>query len=110
MVASTSMHDPDESIKGDMQVIAAGAIGAMVKERQIQQRTQMLAQTANPIDAQIIPPTHRAYMLRETFKGVFPEIDKAVPSPEQVQAFMQQQAMQAQQMQQAQATQQPPPQ
>jgi hypothetical protein len=97
-------HDPDQSIKGDMQVIAAGAIGAMVKERAMQQRTQFLAQVANPIDAQIITPMHRAYMLRETAKGVFPDIDKAIPSPEdiaaQMQAMQEQAAMQQQMLMQ----------
>jgi hypothetical protein len=104
------LHDPDESIKGDMQVIAAGAIGAMIKEQSIQQRQQFLAQVANPIDAQIISPMNRAYMLRETAKGVFPDIDKAIPSPEEIQqrmAAMQQQFAQQQAMQQG--AQQPEP-
>jgi hypothetical protein len=93
------LHDPDQAIKGDMQVIAAGAIGAMIRDRQVEQRSQILAQTANPIDSQIIGPANRAYMLRETIKGIFPEIDKAVPAPEVIQAAMQaqQQAMQEQQ-------------
>lgn len=104
------LHDPDTSIKGDMQVIAAGAIGAMIKERTIQQRTQFLAQTANPIDAQIIQPVNRAYMLRETIKGIFPDIDKAVPSPEKIAQVVaaQQAQMAAQQQQQPGAPGQPP--
>jgi hypothetical protein len=79
------LHDPDESVKGDMQVIAAGAIGAMIKERQLQARQQFMATTANPIDAPLIGPKARLYQLRETAKGLFPDLDKAVPDPDKMQ-------------------------
>jgi len=46
-------YSDDESIKGDMQVIARGTIGLMAKEVKSQRLTQLLGQTANPIDLQM---------------------------------------------------------
>jgi hypothetical protein len=76
------LHDPDTSIKGDMQIIPAGAIGAMIKERQTEARQQFMAATANQFDMQIIGVEGRAYQLRETAKGLFPDLNKAVPDIE----------------------------
>ena len=93
------MYDPDNSIKGDMQIVASGTIGAMIREQQLIARREFMAATLNPVDAQIIGPSGRAHMLRETAKGIFPDIDKIVPDPAKMMATMQ--AQQAQQAQQA---------
>lgn len=88
------LHDPDTSIKGDMQVVAAGAIGAMIREQQLQARRDFMADTMNPVDAQIIGPQGRAHMLRERAKTIFPDVDKIVPDPTRMRliAMAQQQA------------------
>ena len=93
------MFDPDTSIKGDMNVVAAGAIGAMIREQQVNARTQFMADTLNPVDAQIIGTEGRAYMLRERAKALFPDVNKIVPDPAKMKAMMeaQQQAAAAQQ-------------
>jgi hypothetical protein len=88
------IHDPDTTIKGDMQIVAAGAVGALIREQQEIARKEFLAATLNPVDAQIIGADGRAYMLRETAKALFPDINKIVPDPERMRALM---AMQAQQ-------------
>ncbi len=45
-------YSDDDEIKGDMKVIANGTIGLMAKEVKSQRLTQLLAQTANPVDIQ----------------------------------------------------------
>ncbi len=45
-------YSDDEDIKGDMKIIANGTVGLMAKEVKSQRLTQLLAQTANPIDLQ----------------------------------------------------------
>lgn len=98
------MYDPDTSIKGDMQIVASGTVGAMIREQQLIARREFMAATLNPVDAQIIGPMGRAHMLRETAKGIFPDIDKIVPDPAKMMAAMQAQQVQ-QQMPQAPNTQ-----
>lgn len=89
------MYDPDPGIKGDMQIVAAGAIGAMIKEQQLLARKEFMAATLNPVDAQIIGMAGRAHMLRETARSLFPDVDKIVPDPAKLmQQQAQQQAMQ----------------
>ena len=89
------MFDPDKSIKGDMNIVAAGAVGAMLREQQQTARKEFMESTLNPVDAQIIGPEGRAHMLRESIKGLFTDINKIVPDPEKMKAMMlaQQQAM-----------------
>lgn len=89
------MYDPDPSIKGDVEIVAAGAIGAMLREQQLNARREFMAETLNPVDAQIIGPEGRAYMLREVVKGLFTEVNKIVPSPEKLRAQMMAQQAQA---------------
>ncbi|MBA3605221.1 MAG: hypothetical protein H0W46_04465, partial [Acidimicrobiia bacterium] len=96
------MFDPDTAIKGDMNLIAAGAIGAMIREQQVTARKEFMADTLNPLDAEIIGPEGRAYMLRERAKGLFDNVSKIVPDPEKMKAMMaQREAMAMQQQQQA---------
>lgn len=106
------IHDPDTNIKGDMNIIAAGAIGAMIREQQEVSRREFMAQTLNPVDMQIIGVDGRAHMLREHAKTIFPDVDKVVPDPDKIKAMvaMQQQAAAEQQaMQQADPSQGPQP-
>jgi hypothetical protein len=100
------MYDPDQSIKGDMQVVAAGAIGAMIREQQALARKEFMEDTLNPVDAQIIGVEGRAHMLRERAKGIWTDVNKVVPSEDKLRA--QQAAQQAAAMQQQ--AMQPPPQ
>jgi hypothetical protein len=86
------MFDPDNEIKGDMNLIAAGAIGAMIREQQVQARKEFMDDTLNPVDAQIIGAEGRAYMLRERAKGLFGDVNKVVPNPEKMKAMMAAQA------------------
>lgn len=75
-------YDEDESIKGDAQVIARGAVNLAVKETVNVRRIEFLNATANPIDAEIIGKDGRAAILREVAKGLQMPVDDIVPSRE----------------------------
>jgi len=75
-------YDEDESIKGDVEVVAKGAINLAVKETVNVRRIEFLNATANPIDAEIIGKDGRAAILREIAKGLQMPADEVVPSRE----------------------------
>ncbi len=71
----------DKDCKGDLQVVARGALSLVTKEAAQQQRNQFLAATANPIDMSIIGLDGRAAVLRESAKALDMNVDRVVPSP-----------------------------
>jgi hypothetical protein len=75
-------YDPDESIKGDVEVVAKGAINLAVKETVNLRRIEFLNATANPFDIEIIGRDGRAAILREIAKGLQMPVDEVVPSRE----------------------------
>lgn len=75
-------YDEDESIKGDVQVIAKGAINLAVKETTSVRRLEFLNATANPLDAEIMGKDGRAAILREVAKSLQMDTDEIVPSRE----------------------------
>jgi hypothetical protein len=75
-------YDEDESIKGDVEVVAKGAINLAVKETVNLRRIEFLNATANPIDVEIIGRDGRAAILREIAKGLQMDVDQVVPSRE----------------------------
>jgi len=98
-------YDPDESIKGDVEVVAKGAINLAVKETVNVRRIEFLNATANPFDIEIIGKDGRAAILREVAKGLQMPVDEVVPSREKSAYDQQQAALAASavaQMQQAQ--------
>ena len=84
-------YDEDESIKGDVHVVAKGAINLAVKETVNVRRIEFLNATANPFDIEIIGRDGRAAILREVAKGLQMPVDDVVPSREKA-AYDQQQA------------------
>jgi hypothetical protein len=85
--------DDDQSIKGDVRVIAKGVVNLAVKETVNMRRLEFLTATGNPIDMQIIGVEGRAAILREVAKGLQMPTDEIVPSREKLRYNM---AMQAQ--------------
>jgi hypothetical protein len=73
-------YDEDESIKGDVEVVAKGAINLAVKETVNIRRIEFLNATANPVDLEIIGKEGRATILREVAKGLQMSVDDVVPS------------------------------
>jgi hypothetical protein len=77
-------YDPDESIKGDAQVVARGAVNLAVKETVNVRRVEFLNATANEFDINIIGTDGRAALLREVAKGLQMPVDDIVPSREKL--------------------------
>ena len=75
-------YDPDESIKGDAQIIPRGAINLAVKDTVNTRRVEFLQATANEFDMEIIGIDGRAAILREVAKGLQMPEDEVVPSRE----------------------------
>ena len=75
-------YDPDESIKGDAQIIPRGAINLAVKDTVNTRRVEFLQATANEFDMEIIGKDGRAAILREVAKGLQMPTDEVVPSRE----------------------------
>lgn len=91
--------DPD--IKGDLQIVARGALSLVAKDAAQVRRNEFLQATANPIDMQIIGLDGRAALLREAVKTLDMNSDDVIPPVSVVkmraaQAQMQQAAQQAQ--------------
>jgi hypothetical protein len=77
-------YDEDESIKGDVQVVAKGAINLAVKETVNVRRIEFLNATANEIDMSILGKDGRAAILREVAKGLQMPVDELIPSREKL--------------------------
>lgn len=82
--------DDDQSIKGDVRVVAKGVVNLAVKETVNMRRLEFLNATGNPIDMQIIGVEGRAAILREVSKGLQMPVDEVVPSRDKLQYNMQQ--------------------
>ena len=98
-------YDPDENIKGDVEIVPKGAINLAVKETVNVRRVEFLNATANPIDIEIMGPDGRAAILREVAKGLQMPVNDIIPSREK-QSHEQKLAAQAMAMQAAQGGQQ----
>lgn len=70
-------EDPDA--KGDVSIVARGALALAVKEAAQVRRNEFLAATANPIDMQIVGLEGRAALLREAAKALDINPDLVVP-------------------------------
>ena len=79
-------YSDDPALKGDVQIIARGALSLFEKETMQVRRNEFLANTANPIDSQIVGEQGRAEILRETAKSLGLNPDKVVPPPEVLRA------------------------
>lgn len=95
------MLDPtvDKGMKGDLNCHAIGSESLLHKEANQAMQQQFLAQTANPIDMQIIGLEGRRELLREAAKGLDIPVDRVIPSDEMLELRQMEMAMQ-QQMQQ----------
>lgn len=87
------LHDPDQSIKGDIKFVARGTTALLVREQMQLRRAEFLTSTLNPIDMQIIGIDGRAEMLRAAAKGL--DMPGLIPGKEALMAKMQQAMMQA---------------
>lgn len=101
-------YDPEFKYRGDLQVVARGALSLQVKESANQMRMQWLQATANPIDMQITGIEGRAAVLRAMAGNLNMNPDSVVPSMSALK-LKQAQAVMAQQQQSPQGQQPAPP-
>jgi len=64
------LYNPDQTIKGDLEVRALGSSELLIKEQLMIRRKEYLAMTNNPVDVQIMGLQGRANMHRETLKAM----------------------------------------
>ena len=87
---------PDADIKGDLQIIARGAMSLVTKDTAQVRRNEFLMATANPIDMQIIGLDGRAALLREAAKTLDMNTEDIIPAASTVKLRAAQAQMQAQ--------------
>lgn len=73
------LFDDDETMKGDAEVVAKGAVSLMQLESLQLRRNEFLSATANPLDSQIVGLEGRAEILREVAKGLEMDVNRVVP-------------------------------
>lgn len=92
----------DESIKGDVKIVATGAMGLFVKEQQQLRLAEIMRLTANPAYLQVLGEKGIAALARKSVEGVGLPADDVVPTEDEIdqrqkaqQAAIQQQQQQA---------------
>ncbi len=70
---------PDESVKGDVNIVASGSKSLIAKEQQQIRKTEFLAATNNPVDNQIMGLEGRAELLRDILATMDVNVDKIIP-------------------------------
>lgn len=92
----------DESVKGDARIVARGSSSLVVKEQQVVRLRELLRDTNNPADLQILGVEGRANLLQAAIKGLVPDLD-VVPDEKGIQSLIekieQEQALALQQQQ-----------
>jgi molybdopterin converting factor small subunit len=78
------LYHPDNSVKGDVQVKARGAMGQVVKESMFLRRQDFLAKTANPVDAEIVGLEGRRKQLEEQEATLDYPKNSIVPTKEEL--------------------------
>jgi len=80
------IYHPDESVKGDVDIVAEGTLAKIIKEQLMQKRLEFLNVTANPIDLELTGYQGRGVGLRETAKSLDFSED-VVKTPEEIRAL-----------------------
>jgi len=75
-------YDEDESIKGDVEIVARGATYLAVRETTDTRRLEFLNATGNEHDMQILGLEGRASLLREVAKGLKMPVGDLIPTRE----------------------------
>lgn len=84
LYAHNMIYAEDDTLKGDAQVLARGAVSLMQLETLQLRRNEFLNITANPIDSQIVGIGGRAEVLREVARGLELDVNRIVPSREEI--------------------------
>ena len=79
--------DNDESISqppGELKIIAKGSSALIAKEQSAIRLKELLAETNNPVDMQIITADGRKHLLRDAMKALPIDLDKVLPEERQI--------------------------
>lgn len=69
-------YSPDDEIKGDCRIVSRGTTSLLAKEQKLVRRTEFLASTANPMDAQLIGLENRARLLIQQARDLDMEVEE----------------------------------
>lgn len=94
------MFNPDETIKGDAQIVIRGPLKVTTKEQKQLRMNEFLQTTNNDLDQSIIGLKRRANILREQAAILDLPVEDIVPTKEEMEKLEEQQVLQAQQQQQ----------
>lgn len=78
------IYNNDESIKGDVRIVARGSSALIAREQQVLRFKEILQLTANPIDLQLLGLDTRLEMIKKMFKAMDIELE-SMPDPENIQ-------------------------
>jgi len=79
------LYNEDESIKGDVNIVARGAMALFIKDQVSARRNELLAMTSrSPVALQLIGPEGLAKLLRQTFEAADIDPEGIIPSDEQL--------------------------
>lgn len=78
------LNDPDPTIKGDLQIVARGASGLMLKELLNQRRIEFLKEVPALQQMGIVKPEGIAALAREIVKGLEMPQDEIIPSDDEI--------------------------
>lgn len=82
------LFSDDNSIKGDLKVVAKGALSLVVKEQMQVRRTEFLSTLGtSPIYTEILGKRRIAYLLREVMKTLELPIDSLIPSDRELEVM-----------------------
>lgn len=82
------LYNPDNSIKGDLRAKARGSASLVAREQLQMRRAEFLANTANPVDLEIMGKRGRATVLREVARSLEMPTNKVVPPDEELAVMM----------------------
>lgn len=94
------LNDADPTIKGDLQIVARGASGLMLKELLNQRRIEFMSQVPELMNLGIVKPTGVAALAREIVKGLEMPQDQIIPSDDEIEQMQAEKIAQEQAMQQ----------
>lgn len=89
------LNAEDTTIKGDLNIVARGASGLMLKELLNQRRVEFMQQIPELMQLGIIKPEGVAALMREIVKGLEMPQDRIVPSDEEIRQMQAQKAAEA---------------
>jgi hypothetical protein len=96
-------YSDDPDLIGDVQIVARGAMSLVVKEAESVRKNEFLRLILeSPVAQQIVGPAGTAELMRDLAGNLNTNVDRLVPSREDVEKQMQQQQMMQQQMQEQQ--------